>query len=139
MTAGHLCAPLAAMLAVAMSGAAGAADTRARAEVSCAPTAKALQYDCTIRLTDARTGAALPGVGLTVGADMPSMPMAHNVRPVRATAGKEPGVYTARVALEMYGDWTLRLDLSGPVRDRIVKPMRFEPAPGAPPAAQHKH
>jgi hypothetical protein len=142
MTAGHLCAALAAMLAVAMSGAASAADTRARAEVSCTPTAKALQYDCTIRLTDARTGAALPGVGLTVGADMPSMPMAHNVRPVRATAGKEPGVYTARIELEMHGDWALRLDIAAPFRDRVVKTMRFEPAPAAseaPAKPAHKH
>jgi hypothetical protein len=29
----------------------------------------------------------------------------------------------------MHGDWVLKLDLAGPVRDRIVKSMRFEPKP----------
>jgi hypothetical protein len=127
------------MLVVAAAAELRAADARARAEVACAPTARSLQYDCTIRLTDARTGAALAGVGLTVGADMPSMPMAHNVRPAPASATGEPGVYRARIELEMHGDWALKLDLTGPVRDRIVKRMRFEPAAGTPPAARHTH
>jgi YtkA-like len=142
MTAGYRRTASAAALLVALSGDAGAADARTRADVTCAPTAKALQYDCTIKLTDARTGAPLSGVSLTVGADMPSMPMAHNVRPARARAGKEPGVYSARIELEMHGDWALRLDIAGPFRDRIVKTMRFEPDPaadGAPARTPHKH
>ena len=49
-----------------------------------------------------------------VGADMPSMPMAHNVRPVQATAGPEAGTYRARLTLEMHGDWALRIDVTGP-------------------------
>jgi hypothetical protein len=119
-----------------------AADVRANADVTCAPTARALHYDCTIKLTDARTGAPLSGVSLTVGADMPSMPMAHNVRRAKAHAAGEPGVYAARIELEMHGDWALRLDITGPLRDRVVKTMRFEPAHsghGAQPAAPHKH
>ena len=35
---------------------------KARAEVSCAATAKPLEYDCTIKLSDQRSGAALTGV-----------------------------------------------------------------------------
>jgi hypothetical protein len=62
-----------------------------------------------------------------VGADMPSMPMAHNVRPVQAAAGQEAGTYRARLTLEMHGDWALRIDVTRPVRDRIIKLMRFEP------------
>jgi hypothetical protein len=57
---------------------------------------------------------------------MPSMPAAHNVRPVKATEEQDKGTYRARIALEMYGDWALRLDLSGAVRDRMVKLLRFE-------------
>ncbi len=53
-----------------------AADVKAKAEVSCAATAKPLEYDCAIKLSNARSGAALTGVEVTVGADMPSMPMA---------------------------------------------------------------
>ena len=115
------------VVVVASAGSGLTADVKARAEVNCSATPKRLEYDCTIKLTDSRTGAALAGVDVTVGADMPSMPMAHNVKPVKATPGNEPGTYRARIELEMHGDWTVKLDLTGQVRDRIVKSMRFEP------------
>ena len=121
------------------------AQVRARADVACRPTATALQYDCTVRLANARSGEPLGGVTLTVGADMPSMPMMHNVRPVAATPGQEAGTYQARVTLEMHGDWALQLNLSGPVRDRVVTVLRFEPdralpvPAGTKAAPKHKH
>jgi len=59
-----------------------AAAERVKADVSCQPGPESLQYDCTIKLTDARTGAPLTKADLTVRAEMPSMPMMHNVRPV---------------------------------------------------------
>jgi hypothetical protein len=52
---------------------------------------------------------------------MPSMPMAHNVKPVKAAPGSAPGEYTARIELEMFGEWALKLDVRKPVRDRIVR------------------
>ena len=117
-------------LVVMVSSASGwAAGVKAKAEVSCAPTAKPLEYDCAIKLSDARSGAVLTGVEVTVGADMPSMPMAHNVKSAKATPGSEPGTYRAQIELEMHGDWAVKIDLGGPVRDRIVKSMRFEPKP----------
>jgi hypothetical protein len=106
-----------------------AADVKARAEVSCSAAAKPLEYDCTIKLSDSRSGEALTGIEVTVGADMPSMPMAHNLKPAKAMPGNEPGTYRAHIKLEMHGDWVVKLDLAGPVRDRIVKSMRFEPKP----------
>lgn len=106
-----------------------AADVRAKADVNCAATPKPLEYDCVIKLTDSRSGKALTGVDVTVGADMPSMPMAHNVKPAKAAPGPEPGTYRARIELEMHGDWAVKIDLAGEVRDRIVKSMRFEPKP----------
>ncbi|HXV08367.1 MAG TPA: FixH family protein [Burkholderiales bacterium] len=99
---------------------------RARAEVRCAPAGVALTYDCLIRLTHAGTGAPLAGARLTVGADMPSMPMAHAVKPVAATPAGEPGLYRARIKLEMTGEWALHLRLSAPFRDRIVSRQRFD-------------
>ena len=104
-----------------------AADVKAKAEVSCSAAEKPLEYDCAIKLSDQRSGAALTGVDVTVGADMPSMPMAHNVKPVKASPGNEPGTYRARIVLEMHGEWAVKVDLAGQVRDRIVKSMRFEP------------
>ena len=104
-----------------------AADVKAKAEVSCAAAQQPLEYDCTVKLFDRRSGEALTGVDVTVGADMPSMPMAHNVKPVKAVPGDAPGTYRARIELEMHGDWTVKVDLAGRVRDRIVKSIRFEP------------
>jgi hypothetical protein len=79
-----------------------------------------------------------------VGADMPSMAGAHAVRPVAASEEAEKGTYRARIALEMHGDWALRLDLSGAVRDRVIKLLRFEgdrveDAPPAPAPKRHRH
>jgi hypothetical protein len=99
---------------------------RARAEVRCAPAEAALTYDCLIRLTHAGTGSPLTGARLTVGADMPSMPMAHAVKPVAATPAGEPGLYRVRIELEMTGEWALQLRLSTPFRDRIVRRLRFD-------------
>jgi hypothetical protein len=100
---------------------------RVRADLACVPIADAeLDYACTIRLSDA-AGKPVEGADISVGADMPSMPMAHNMKPVKAVPGNEPGTYRARILLEMHGDWAVKVDLTGQVRDRIVKSMRFEP------------
>ena len=126
--------------AVAGLPAIASAQGRAKADVACRPTGATLQYDCTVALIHARTNEPLSGVTLTVGADMPSMPMMHNVRPVSATAGEKAGTYQARLTLEMHGDWALQLNLSGPLRDRVVTNLRFEPDRVAPAKAQrHKH
>jgi hypothetical protein len=90
-------------------------------------------YDCVIRL--ARGGAPLAGVELSIGADMPSMPMAHNLKPVKAKPGKKPGDYEARLDLEMAGEWALKLRLSGPVRDQLVLHYDFDDK-GARPAVR---
>ena len=117
------------------------AQVRAKADVSCQP-AERLQYDCIIKLADSRTSEPLSGLTLTVGADMPSMPAVHNVRPVKATEEQDKGIYRARIALEMYGDWALRLELSGTVRDRVVKLLRFESdrvGEATPAPERHRH
>ena len=44
--------------------------------------------------------------------------------------------------LEMHGDWALQLNLSGPLRDRVVTMLRFDPdkvAPATKAAPPHKH
>jgi YtkA-like len=116
---------LVAVAALAASeGLAQTGTIRARTNVDCRPAG--LQLDCTIKLTNAATGAPLTGVSVTVGADMPSMPMMHNVKPVKAVAGAEPGTYHSRIELEMSGAWAVKIDLAGPVRDRVIKSIRVE-------------
>lgn len=68
---------------------------------------------------------------------MPSMPMAHNVKPARARPGATPGEYRVMLDLEMLGDWTVKLRLAGPVRDLLLLDLRFDekgaqPAPPKP-------
>jgi hypothetical protein len=108
--------------AVLLPGAALA--QRAQAELACTPTKTDFIYDCTIRL--ARGGQPLPGAKITVGADMPSMPMAHNVKPVQAVPGKAPGEYQAKLDLEMLGEWAVKLRLAGPVKDQLVLLYEFD-------------
>ena len=102
------------------------AQVRVKAYLTCAAAGEMLHYNCTIKLTNSRTGEPISGVTLAVGADMPSMPGIHNVRPVKATEEAEKGTYKARIVLEMHGDWAVRLDLSGAVRDRVIAILRFE-------------
>jgi hypothetical protein len=119
---------LAASLAL-LAAAAPAAAQRLAADVDCKPTRHDLVYDCRIALKEAKSGKPVSGAELSVGADMPSMPMAHNVKPVKAKPGAAPGEYAARIELEMYGEWALRLNVRGPARDVIVKKLDFrEPA-----------
>ncbi len=112
----------AASLLVAAS--AGAAE-RAKAKVDCKEAGEKNVYDCTIMLTGKKSGKPMDGAKITIGADMPSMAMAHNIRPVEAKAMGKPGMYHARIHLAMHGEWALKLDVSGPTRDRIVHVMRF--------------
>ena len=113
-----------------MAGATALAGERVAADVSCTATAEKLTYDCMIMLKGKKSGEPVAGAEVVVKADMPSMPLAHNVRPVKAAAGSMPGHYTATLELEMLGEWALTLDVSGPTRDRVVKKLEFRPASG---------
>lgn len=97
---------------------------RASADLACTFTGTDFVYDCTIRLS--RAGQPLAGAKISIGADMPSMPMAHNVKPVDALPGKADGEYRARLDLEMTGEWALKLRLAGPVRDLLVLHYEFD-------------
>ena len=102
------------------------ADERKAAEVECAPVERqALVYDCTITLKGRKSGMPIADAEFMVGADMPSMPAAHNVRPVPAEPHDTPGTYRVRIELEMKGEWALKLDFTRPSRDRLVKKLRF--------------
>ena len=97
---------------------------KTEADIRCKYTGADYVYDCVIRLS--RGGKPLAGVQMTAGADMPSMPMAHNIKPVKAKPGAQPGEYHARLELEMKGEWAIKLRLSGAVRDQVVTKLRFD-------------
>lgn len=99
-----------------------------RADIACHKVAEADTgplYDCVIKLIETRTRAPVSEAKFTVSADMPSMPMAHNFRPVIASAAGEPGIYRVRLALEMYGSWMIKLHISSPIQDQIGKKIEF--------------
>jgi hypothetical protein len=100
------------------------------AKLDCRYTGNDFVYDCAIALE--RGGQPLSGAQVTVGADMPSMPMAHNIRPVKARPTGKPGEYQARLELEMSGEWAVKLRIAGPVRDQLVLHYVFTESGTAP-------
>ena len=124
------------LTAMLIASGAALAGERVAADVSCTATAEKLTYDCMIMLKGRKSGDPVAGAEVVVKADMPSMPLAHNVRPVKAAAGSMPGHYTATLELEMLGEWALTLDVSGPTRDRIVTKLHFG---GAADETEHMH
>ncbi len=125
----HVSTALAGAAAIACAGChAGATPTQPpdtlQAQVQCAATPNELVYDCTVRLRD-RQSRPVQGASFMVTAHMPSMPMAHNVAPVPAQPGGEPGLYRARLALEMPGRWRVELRLTQPVRTTLGQSLEF--------------
>jgi hypothetical protein len=112
------------LLAAALLAAGPALAQRPQAELDCRFTGTDFVYDCVIRLSHG--GAPLAGAEVTVGADMPSMPMAHSVRPAKAVASGRPGEYRARLDLEMTGEWAVKLRLARPVRDQLILLYEFD-------------
>jgi hypothetical protein len=112
------------LIALALLPCAQAAARSPSVAVSCKPAAS-LEYDCLFHLKDAASGAPLSGAAFSVQPSMPSMPMAHNIRPVAAQPAQEPGSYRARLKLDMPGTWSLKLLMSKPARDELHHRMDF--------------
>ncbi len=100
-----------------------AADKKS-AHVECATTEDKLVYECMITLTGKQSGQVISDAEFTVGANMPSMAMAHNVVPIPAH-NHGNGMYHVRIALEMYGEWALKLEFTKPHRDLVVTKLVF--------------
>ena len=100
---------------------------RPEVDLQCVAHGSGPLLDCTVRVSV--SGAPLGAAKLTLGASMPSMPMAHSVKPVSATPTGRPGEYRGSLQLEMNGDWAVQVDLAGPPRERIVRVLRVEECP----------
>ena len=101
------------------------AGERKDAHIDCRPTSASLVFDCMITLKGKTSGRPIEGAEFMVGADMPSMPGAHNVKAAPAKPHDTPGMYSARVHLEMFGEWAVKLDFTKPDRDRVVRKLHF--------------
>ena len=102
------------------------AGERKDADITCKSTDTKLVYICMISLTGKKTGMPIEGAVFMVGAEMPSMAGAHNVKPVHAKPQDTPGMYNANVHLKMFGEWAMTLHFKRPDRDRVVKNLRLE-------------
>jgi hypothetical protein len=116
-----------AWLLLATAGAAPAAP-RPNVELACVAHGMGPLLDCTVRV--AAAGAPLADAKVTLGASMPSMPMAHTVKPVVAVPTGRPGEFRGTLQLEMNGDWAVHVDLAGPVRDRVVRVLAVDECEG---------
>ena len=91
---------------------------------SCSATEVNLVYNCKFELME--NGHPIVDTKITVGASMPTMPMAHNIKPVTAQASNEkPGQYMFELQLEMFGEWLVVFDIFDPVRDRFKEKITF--------------
>ena len=98
---------------------------RARVDVRCEARGLGPRIDGLVRL-QRPDGTPMEGAALTLGASMPSMPLAHSVPRVAARPSGKTGEYAVSLELEMSGVWALEIDLSAPVRERIVRVVRAQ-------------
>jgi hypothetical protein len=87
--------------------------------------------ECLIDLSN-RDGTPLDGAQIMLGALMPSMPMAHTIKPAKAAATGKPGQYKGTLALEMPGTWAVDVDINGPVRDKRSRTLMVSDCEGKP-------
>jgi hypothetical protein len=93
---------------------------RATALLVCQSFGDGPRLECTLQI--AHAGLPLEGAQVKLGAHMPSMPMAHSVKPIAAQATGTPGEYRGVMTLEMEGVWAVTIDVAAAKwRDRIVK------------------
>ncbi len=117
---------------------------RPQAELQCVSYGMGPMLECTVDLKR-RDGTPLEGAQLTLGALMPSMPMAHTVKPVKAAPTGKPGQYRGTMELEMLGVWAVEMDISGPMRDKLARNLVVQeckghdrcPAAAAKPGQRH--
>lgn len=79
-----------------------------------------LEHLYTIKVKIHKTGAPVAGAEFTIATDMPTMPGAHHMPPVKAEPGDHSGTYHATIDFVMVGGWNLILRFTKPHRDQIV-------------------
>ena len=118
--------PLTAGLLALVPAIALAAGERPMVKVECKPTEDKLVFHCTFEVMGKKSHEPIEGAAFKVNADMPTMPLAHNVRPIRPepVAGT-PGRYEGKIEVEMLGEWTIKMTFDEPVRDIVIEKLTF--------------
>ncbi len=108
---------------------AAAESGRPRVELTCLSFGTGPMLECLVKI-QRRDGTPLNNAQVTLGALMPSMPMAHTIRPAKAAPTGNPGEYRATLELQMSGVWTVDIDVSGAVRDKVARNLQVEECAG---------
>lgn len=97
----------------------------AETKTSCNSTDNTLTYQCSVVFKN--KGKILTHLeDIMVKADMPSMPMAHNIPPVKLEADTQnKGTFHFDIKLDMYGNWLFVYDITKPQRDRYQEKILF--------------
>ena len=92
----------------------------------CIPAKKSNQFSCRVMIADGTEPVV--DQEIFVSAMMPSMPMAHNVKPAKLEMlhGME-GHYEFIIELEMLGEWMFSYDLQKPKKTRLIEKIIFDP------------
>lgn len=99
---------------------AASGSSKPQVELKCVSYGKGPMLDCLVDVKRAE-GNPLDGAQLTLGALMPSMPMAHTIKPMKAAPTGVPGQYKATLELEMLGVWAVDVDIAGPLREKVSR------------------
>ena len=120
---------LASLLALAPTLALAAGE-RPMVKVDCEPTDEKFAFHCMFEVMGRKSHEPIEGAAFKVNADMPTMPLAHNVRPIlpKPVDGK-PGSYEGRIELEMLGEWAIKMTFDKPVRDIVIEKLTFGDEP----------
>jgi len=94
-----------------------------KTETNCEKTDVRLQYNCLVEIKKGKD--LVNNAEVMVGADMPSMPMAHNVKPVKVDKSIKEGEYKFVIQLEMQGEWKFIYNFTKPERDKIFEKLDF--------------
>ena len=109
-----------------------------KSQTECRATNEKFQYNC--RVVFLQKQEPITGYSGLVGTNMPSMAMAHSVKPVEfIEKEKMPGHYEYTIQLEMLGEWMLQYDISRPKRNRVMEKLTFNKTASKPTNKTHDH
>ena len=109
-----------------------------KSQTECTATSKKFQYNCNVSFFHKKD--LISGYSGIVGAKMPSMAMAHNVKPVKFSEKEgKAGHYEFTIQLEMLGEWMFQYDISTPKRDRVMEKLIFDKTKSIASDKKHKH
>jgi len=117
---------LSAMLPPAFSAESG---ERPQIGLQCVASGPGPSLDCVVDL-QRKDGSPIDRAQVTLGALMPSMPMAHTIKPVTARPTNQAGKYQGTLLLEMPGVWSIEVDIAAPVREKVVRNLMVETCKG---------